>query len=172
MTGNKLVKNPSRIDCAIKRNQRSSDNVIMCNLSDLFIYGNFLRMDVFFNLWMRLKSDYEDAFKIMDNGTIRATNDSIMKVQGFLIRYHSVLRSEGLEVRELDLESAGRREIEVINKTKKEMIKLALVECRDVSQTEGEHTCFSVLSCFFTPFVVNFVLKRTGNVYIFLTTAL
>ncbi|GBB97497.1 hypothetical protein RclHR1_00030054 [Rhizophagus clarus] len=76
---------------------------------------------------MRLKSDYEDAFKIMDNGTIRATNDSIMKVQGFLIRYHSVLRSEGLEVRELDLESAGRREIEVINKTKKEMIKLALV---------------------------------------------
>ncbi|CAB5197548.1 unnamed protein product [Rhizophagus irregularis] len=77
------------------------------------------KVDVLVELCESLKRDYEETFIVTDNGTISASNDNIRKVQEFIKTYNSFFRFEGIEVNDLDLESAGHRQIRTVNKTKK-----------------------------------------------------
>ncbi|CAB4481321.1 unnamed protein product [Rhizophagus irregularis] len=100
-------------------------NYVSDQKKEIFFFFFFYKIerhtDILRNKW---KKDYEETFIVTDNGTISASNDNIRKVQEFIKTYNSFFRFEGIEVNDLDLESAGHRQIRTVNKTKKEILKL------------------------------------------------
>ncbi|RIA88843.1 hypothetical protein C1645_223289 [Glomus cerebriforme] len=81
-------------------------------------------MTEFIEMFKNLRNDYEKTFQVMKNGTIKANNENFERVQDFLKRYEPLLLFEGLVVGVVNTEVAGRKDIKIVNKNKKEIVKL------------------------------------------------
>ncbi|CAG8670768.1 13423_t:CDS:2 [Funneliformis caledonium] len=70
-----------------------------------------------------LINDYEETFRVMENGTIKVNNESFERhvpsygalVQNFLNCYDTLFLFDGLEMGAINIEIIGYRKIEKVN---------------------------------------------------------
>ncbi|RHZ72288.1 hypothetical protein Glove_243g54 [Diversispora epigaea] len=75
-------------------------------------------------MYKRLHDDYEEAFEITKNGTVKSNNENFEKVCKFLENYKTLMRADGISVGDFNIKIVGKGEIEQVNHNKKEMAKL------------------------------------------------